>query len=63
MISLAVKIVGKEIYDSFEEKDITLEEVSVIMFRLEEIKQYLLKKKFKNKFEVKEGYDPDEEEP
>jgi len=55
MIKITIKTDGKDIFDSYEDKDVTLNECAIMVFRLEEIKQHLLSKEFENKFEVREG--------
>ena len=60
MIKITIGTDGKDIFDSYEDKDLTLNECAIMVFRLEEIKQHLLSKEFKNKFEVKEGSFADE---
>ena len=55
MIKIRLETDGKDIFDSYEDKDLTLNECAIIVFRLEEIKQHLLSKEFKSKFEAKEG--------
>lgn len=57
MIKIGIKTDGKDVLDSFEEDNPTLEECALIVFRLEEIKQYLLSKEFENKFEVRKDKD------
>ena len=52
MIKLEIKTNGKDIGDSFVENEVTLEECALIIFRMEEIKQYLLSKDFETKFKV-----------
>ena len=60
MIKIKVETDGKDIFDSFEEETPTLNECALIIFRLEEIKRYLLSKDFESKFEAKEGSFADE---
>lgn len=60
MIKFEVKTDGKDLFDSFDEDKPTLEEVALIVLRLEQIKQYLLSKEFESKFESKSGDFEDE---
>lgn len=62
MIELSIKTDGKQIADSFKEDKVTLEECSLIIYRMKEIEKYLLEKEFKSSFEVKEGCFAEEEE-
>ena len=62
MIAIRIKTDGKDILDNFEEHNPTLNEVALIIYRMEEIKKYLLEKEFESKFEVKEGSFVDEDE-
>ena len=62
MIEFNVKTDGKDLVDEFHEEKPTLEEVALIILRLEQIKQYLLSKEFKSKFEVREGSFAEDEE-
>lgn len=54
MIEIYLKTNGKDILDKYGEKDVTLVECALIIYRLEEIKLRLLDKEFDAKFEVKE---------
>ena len=60
MIKITIGTDGKDIFDSYEDENLTLNECALMVFRLEEIKQHLLSKEFENKFEVKEGSFADE---
>ncbi len=55
MINIGIKTDGKEVADSYEEKKPTLEECALMVYRLEEIKQFLLSKEFEDKFRIDEG--------
>lgn len=55
MIKIVIGTDGKDLFDSYDEDKPNLNECALIVFRLEEIKQYLLSKEFENKFEVKSG--------
>ena len=61
MIKFNVATDGKELMDSFEEEKPTLNEVSLILLRIEQLKLFLLSKEFESKFEVKSGSFLDEE--
>lgn len=61
MIKFKVETDGKDVLDEFKEDSPTLEEASIIVFRLEQIKNYLLSKEFESKFEIKSGDFADEE--
>ena len=52
MIKIGIAIQDGKIYDEMDKKDTNLEEVSVVVFRLEQIKQELLSIKFKSEFEA-----------
>ena len=54
-IKIELQTDGKDLMDSYEEDEPTLNECALIVFRLEEIKKYLLSKDFENKFEVRKG--------
>ena len=54
MIDLHIRTDGKHIYDSLNNKDCTLEETALVVYRLEELKLRLLEKEFESKFEVSE---------
>lgn len=54
MIEINIKIKGKRIYDSYNEESPTLNEVALVMYRLEEYKMQLLSKEFKSEFEISE---------
>lgn len=60
MIKITVETDGKDILDSYEDENLTLNECAIMVLRLEEIKQHLLSKDFENKFEVKTGSFADE---
>lgn len=55
MIKIKLETDGKEVLDSMEIDEPTLKECSLMVFRLEQIKQELLAREFKSKFEVREG--------
>ncbi len=55
MIKIEVKTDGKEVFDSMEIDEPSLIECSLMVFRLEQIKQELIAREFKSKFEVREG--------
>jgi len=61
MIKLLIQTDGKDIVDSFTEDRPTLQECSLIIYRMKEIEQYLLSKDFESKFEVKDGDFVDED--
>ena len=54
MIQIVIKTDGKDILDSVDNKDCTLEETALVVYRLEQIKNILLDKEFDSKFEVSE---------
>jgi len=54
MIDLHIKTDGEHIYDSLNNKDCTLKETALVVYRLEELKLRLLEKEFESKFEVSE---------
>lgn len=60
MIKIKLATDGKDLFDSYEEDNLTLGECALIVFRLEEIKQYILSKEFENKFEARRGSFADE---
>ena len=62
MIKIEIKTDGKDLFDSFEEDNPTLNEVALIILKLEQTKQYLLSKEFKSKFEVSTGHFADDEQ-
>lgn len=62
MIKFSVETDGKDLLDSFDEDNPTLKEVALIVLRIEQLKQYLLSKEFKSKFEVREGDFAEEDE-
>lgn len=55
MIKVTVETDGKEVFDSLEIDKPTLNECSLIKFRLDQIKQDLINRDFESKFEVREG--------
>ena len=61
MIKLLIQTDGKDIQDSFSQNKVTLEEVALVIMRLEEMKKYLLTLEFESKFEYKEGCFTDED--
>ena len=50
MIEIKIKTNGNNIFDSLKDKDCTLGEAALIVYRLEQIKQKLLNIGFDNKF-------------
>lgn len=52
MIKLEILTNGKKIYDSFEHKNLTLEECSLVVFRLEQMKQDLINKEFEIELDI-----------
>lgn len=55
MIKIIIETDGKDVFDSFKHKDITLLENSLVIRRLEEIKLKLLTEfEFESKFETEE---------
>jgi len=61
MIKLSIQTDGKEVSDSFSQEKVTLEEVALVIMRLEEMKKYLLTLEFDSKFEYKDGCFADED--
>ncbi len=56
MIDLRIKTNGKRVADSFEHEKVTLSEVALTLYRLEEIKLRLMNDfSFKSEFEVSEN--------
>lgn len=55
MIKIIIETNGKKVYDSFDEENLTLVEVALVIMRLEEIKKDLLSREFKSEFEIKSG--------
>lgn len=54
MIDLRIRTDGKHIQDSLNNKNCTLIETALVVYRLEELKLVLLEKEFKSEFEVSE---------
>lgn len=52
MINLQIKTDGKDVMDSLDNSDCTLEETAIVVYRLEQMKQTLIEKEFKSKFMV-----------
>jgi hypothetical protein len=52
MIRYCIEANGEDVLDSYDEDKVTLSEASLIIFRMEELKQRLLSKDFKNKFKM-----------
>ncbi len=63
MIKIIIEVTEKNVGYSFEEENVTLSEVVLANLKLDEAKEYLLGFEFESKFEIKEGYDEEEEEP
>lgn len=55
MIEISISTDGKKVADSLKVDNPTLGECSLMVFRLEEIKQEILARDFKSEFEVREG--------
>jgi len=62
MIKITVGTKGEDVFDCIEIKDTTLEECSIINYKLDQIKQDLLNLNFESKFEVREEDSEEEEE-
>lgn len=58
MIKIFIEVKDGKVLDSLKSKETDLEECSLAVFRLEQIKSDLLKKEFESDFEVRE--DPEE---
>jgi hypothetical protein len=54
MIKIHIETNGEEILDEFDNKNCTLEETALVVYRLEQAKQRLLEKEFENKFKMEE---------
>ena len=54
MIQYKIKTDGKKVIDEYTENKVTLNQVALIIYRLEELKLKLLSKKFKSNFEINE---------
>ncbi len=54
MIKIHIETDGKDILDSFNNKNCTLQETAIVLYRLEQIKSELLAKEFESRFEVEE---------
>lgn len=52
MIEIIIKTDGEKVLDRLNNKDCTLKETAMALFRLEQIKKYLLEKEFESDFEV-----------
>ncbi len=57
MIDIQIKTDGKRVFDSYNEDKPTLKEVSLVIYRLEQMKLNFLSKEFDSEFEISE--DPD----
>ncbi len=53
MIEIIIKIDGEKILDRLNNKNCTLEETALVLYRLEQIKKDLLEKEFESDFEVR----------
>ena len=54
MIEIQIKTDGKKVLDKFNNKNCTLGETALVLFRLEQIKKLLLEKEFDSEFLVEE---------
>ena len=54
MIEIIIKTDGEQILDRFNNKDCTLSETAIVLYRLEQIKQLLLEKEFDSDFMMEE---------
>jgi len=55
MIKLSIQTDGQKVVDNFKFKDVTLKEVALVLYRLEEIKLRLLTEfEFKSEFEFEQ---------
>ena len=54
MIEIRIKTDGKEVLDAMNNKNCTLEETAIVLYRLEQIKQKLLDKEFESIEEISE---------
>lgn len=52
MISITVKTNGKEVLNSYDEKDVTLSEVGVVLVMLKQIEHELLSKEFGTRVDI-----------
>ena len=52
MIEIVIKTDGEKIMDTCNDKYCTLQEIGVVVYRLEQIKLKLLNKQFESDFEV-----------
>ncbi len=62
MIKIELGTDGKDVFDSIEIDKPTLKECAIINYRLDQIKQDLINREFKSKFEVREGDFAEDEE-
>lgn len=53
MIDIQIKTDGKKVLDYYNEDKPTLKEVSLVIYRMEQMKLNLLSKEFKSEFEVR----------
>jgi len=54
MIEIKIKTDGKKVIDTFTKDKPTLNEYSLVLFRLEQIKQEILKSEFVSNLEIEE---------
>lgn len=54
MIKIQILVAKGHVVDEFEDKECTLNEVSIALLRLKQIEQELIDKEFKNKFEMEQ---------
>lgn len=61
MIKIQIATNGKEVFDSFDEDNMTLNECALTIYKLEQMKLELLSREFESKEEVRTGDLADEE--
>ena len=52
MIEYKIKVDNEKVLDEYHDREVTLQEVSLMIYRLEELKINLLAKDFKSEFEA-----------
>lgn len=61
MIRITIEVKDKSVAYRFEDEATTLTEVALVNLKLDEAKDYLKAFEFESEFEVKEGYEEEEE--
>ena len=60
MIKIELEAIGNKVFESREEKGITLIEASLINKKLDEVKSWINSLEFESELEIKEGYDEED---